>query len=92
LRAGSPSDALAGATPYLKMMGTLTGAHLLAKGALAARARLKNSAADKAFLETRIAVAEFFATQLLPPTTALLAPIMRGASGAFALEADALAQ
>ena len=91
MRAGSPSHALAGATPYLKMMGTLTGAQLLAKGALAARARLANGATDKVFLETRIAVAEFFACQLLPQTTALLAPIMRGASGAFALESEALA-
>ncbi|MBI1213056.1 MAG: acyl-CoA dehydrogenase [Alphaproteobacteria bacterium] len=92
MRANRPNDGLAGATPYLKMMGLLTGAHLLARGALVARLRLAKGAADKAFLDTRVAVAQFFAEQLLPQGEALLGPITRGAAGPFALEGDALSR
>jgi alkylation response protein AidB-like acyl-CoA dehydrogenase len=87
----SPSDALAGATPYLEMMGLVTGAHLLGKGALVARSRLARGDADKAFLETRIAVAQFFAGQLLPQAQSLLGPVTRGTAGPFALSADEMA-
>ncbi len=85
------NDALAGATPYLKMMGLVTGAQLLAKGALVAQERLARGDADKAFLTTRIAVAQFFAEQLLPQAEALLGPVTRGAAGPFALGVDSMA-
>jgi alkylation response protein AidB-like acyl-CoA dehydrogenase len=91
MRANSASDALAGATPYLKMMGFLTGAQLLAKGALVAQMRLAHGGDAKSFLETRIAVAQFFAEQLLPQAESLLGPITRGGAGAFALASDQLA-
>jgi len=84
----APNEALPGASPYLRMMGLLAGAHYLARGALAAAARLARDDSDMRFLRTRIAVARFFAEQLLPQAESLLGPVTRGAGGAFALTAD----
>ncbi len=84
----SPTQALPGATPYLRMLGHVTGAHYLARGALVAAERLAKSDPDTTFLETRIAVAQFFAEQLLPEAEGLLGPITRGAGGPFELTGD----
>jgi len=84
----SPNDALPGASPYLRLMGLIAGAHYLGIGALAAHERLTNGNAHRAFLTARIAVAQFFAEQLLPQAEGLLGPVTRGAGGPFALGAD----
>ena len=84
----SPQDALPGATPYLRMMGLIAGAHYLACGGLAARTQLALPGADAAFLNGRIAVAQFFAEQVLPQAEGLLGPATRGAGGPFALSGD----
>jgi alkylation response protein AidB-like acyl-CoA dehydrogenase len=84
----SPNEALPGATPFLRMMGLLAGAHYLAIGALAAEEQLTRSGADKPFLTARIAVAQFFAEQILPQAGGLLGPVTRGAAGPFALSGD----
>ncbi len=84
----SPSEALPGATPYLRMMGLLAGAHYLARGAIAATQRLDAGDADRVFLNTRVCVAQFFAEQLLPLAEGLLGPVTRGAGGPFALSGD----
>jgi alkylation response protein AidB-like acyl-CoA dehydrogenase len=84
----APQDALPGATPYLKMLGTLAGAHFLAHGGVEVASRLAKGDSDKPFLNARIATAQFFAEQLLPQVEGLLAPITRGAAGPFALSGD----
>ena len=84
----APNEALPGASPYLRMMGLVAGAHYLARGALVAAGRLAKGDSDKTFLHTRLAVAQFFAEQLLPQAEGLLGPITRGAGGPFALGAD----
>jgi hypothetical protein len=84
----SPADALPGASPYLRLLGTLAGAHYLARGALAASQRLAAGDADRAFLSTRIAVAQFLAEQMLPQAEALLGPLTRGAGGPFMLSGE----
>ena len=84
------TEALPGASPYLRLMGFVTGAHFLGRGALAAQERLKEEPRDDAFLRTRVAVAQFFAEQLLPQAEGLLCPITRGAAGPFALSAGEL--
>jgi alkylation response protein AidB-like acyl-CoA dehydrogenase len=58
--------ALAGATPFLRAMGLLTGAHFLCRGALAAQAKLNAGDGAAAFLRARVQSAEFFVTNLLP--------------------------
>ena len=86
----TPTEALPGATPYLKMMGLLAGAHYLGRGALVAHERIAKEPDNKRFLEARIATAQFFAEQLLPAAEGLLGPITRGAAGPFALGSDEL--
>ncbi|NWG45843.1 MAG: acyl-CoA dehydrogenase [Alphaproteobacteria bacterium] len=81
----SPDDVLAGATPFLRLMGALTGGGLLARGLLAAR---KAGADD---LPARIATTVFFCTQLLPPAAAQADAARAGADILFALGADDLA-
>jgi alkylation response protein AidB-like acyl-CoA dehydrogenase len=84
----SPQQALPGATPYLRLLGHVTGAHYLARGALAAAERLGKSDLNAQFLETRIAIAQFFAEQLLPSAFGLVSTITKGATGPFELSAD----
>ncbi len=70
-------DAAAGATPFLRMFGTVTGATLLLKQALAAHAELAGSSADD-FLVAKIATARFFVLQLLPAGVAQEAAVISG--------------
>ena len=75
---GRPDDALAGATPYLRLFGLAAGGANLAKAALA-------PFADRAQAR-RIATARFFAERLLPETAALRLVVTDGA--ASLLETD----
>ena len=81
------TDALGGATPYLKMIGTVAGGAYLAKGALAAHPK----AADDAYLAGRVEMAAFYATNILPQAAGLKAPVTSGAQGLYALSPDLLA-
>jgi len=79
--------AAAGATPYLRLFGTVTGAWLLARGAAAARRRLSNGGAeDRAFLEAKIATAQFYMANILPRATAEAAAVIHGADSTLALD------
>ena len=82
----SPYEALPGSQPYLQMMGLLAGGFYLARGALAARRMMDGKSGDVAFLSTRIAVAQFFAEQLLPRAAGLLGPATRGGGGPFQMD------
>jgi alkylation response protein AidB-like acyl-CoA dehydrogenase len=86
----APDDCLAGASPYLRLFGTVAGGHFLARAALAA---LKRSAAGEGnpFPEARIASARFYAEHQLPAAQGLLGPATSGAAALFALSAEALA-
>jgi len=83
-----PNQALAGATPYLRMFGSTLGAFYLAKQALAASALLDEGADDKEFLEAKIVTARFYAEQLLPQDTALIGAITAGSELLTALAPD----
>jgi alkylation response protein AidB-like acyl-CoA dehydrogenase len=72
-------DTAGAATPYLRLFGTVVGAYLLARQAVEAERRLASDEGDPAFLTSKITVARFYIEQLLPPATALLAPIKAGA-------------
>ncbi len=67
-----PDDPAAGATPYLRMFATTAGAFLLARSAVTA------GAAGDRLAGAKLASARFFATQLLPPATALLPAVIAG--------------
>jgi hypothetical protein len=76
-----PNDALAGATPYLELFGTVTGGWLLAKGAAAASKALEEK--DDPFLRAKFTTAHFYCTQLLPRAVGLAPSVMAGAADLF---------
>jgi 3-(methylthio)propanoyl-CoA dehydrogenase len=82
--ATDPRDALAGATPYLRMAGTVVGGWLLARSALAARAMQGGGGGaggfDEAFLAGKRTTARFYLTQLLPQARGLLPAVTGGAA------------
>jgi alkylation response protein AidB-like acyl-CoA dehydrogenase len=69
----SPLDALAGATPYLRLFSVVTGGWVMAQQALKATALLADAnAGDKAFYEGKVLSARFFCEQLLPEALGLV--------------------
>ena len=71
--------------PYLRLVGTVTGGWLLARGALGAAAALADTPADPAYLSARITVARFYAEHELSQAGGLVTAITRGAESALAL-------
>jgi hypothetical protein len=68
-----PLDALAGATPYLRLFAVVTGGWFMARQALAVRRLLADaSPADQPFLADKLLDARFFCEQLLPQAAALV--------------------
>lgn len=86
-----PNGALAGATPYLRMFGIVSGGYLLAKQATVAAKRLAAGKGDKAFLTAKLATARFYAEQILPQAAALEGPATAGAELMFALAPEQFA-
>ncbi|MBM3518826.1 MAG: acyl-CoA dehydrogenase [Alphaproteobacteria bacterium] len=84
-----PRAALAGATPYLRLCGTVIGGYGLAKGAQVAARRITEGSNDP-FYRAKIATARFFAEQILPPAAALLGPITRGVEGLYGIAPEHL--
>jgi len=83
-----PNEAMAGATPYLRMLGNTVGGYLLARQALAARNLLDEGSEDKAFLDAKIVTARFYNEQILPETLGLLGAVTSGKEMLFALEPE----
>jgi acyl-CoA dehydrogenase len=75
---------MAGATPYLEMMGTLCGAYYLAREALAA---LPNAATDP-WMAAKVTTAGFYATNLLPRLHGYAAAATGGDSLLFSIGDD----
>jgi alkylation response protein AidB-like acyl-CoA dehydrogenase len=75
----SPNDALAGATPFLRMFGLVVGGWLLGRSALAAHRLASEGSGEKAFLAEKVATAHFYAGQLLPQVAGLLPAVVAGA-------------
>ncbi|WP_116999301.1 acyl-CoA dehydrogenase [Desertimonas flava] len=81
-----PANALAGATPFLKMAGIVTGGWMLTKSALAAAllAEAGDSGFDADFLAQKLVTARFYATQLLPQAAGLADAVTAGPADLFA--------
>ncbi|HSL25851.1 MAG TPA: acyl-CoA dehydrogenase [Acidimicrobiia bacterium] len=67
----NPNQALAGASPYLRMFGTVLGGWFHLRSAIAATALLATGGHEQ-FLQGRIGLARFYCRQLLPQAEALL--------------------
>ena len=73
-----PANALAGATPYLRMCGIVTGGWLLARSALAAQRALDAGEGDADFLQQKLVTARFYAEQILPQAAGLAPSVTAG--------------
>ncbi|MDH3792304.1 MAG: acyl-CoA dehydrogenase [Rhodospirillales bacterium] len=78
--------AAAGATPYLRIFGTVAGGWLLAKGAAAASRRLAEGAGDPGFLQAKLATGRFYAENVLPQVAGLASQVITGAGSTLALD------
>jgi hypothetical protein len=77
-----PNDAMAGSTPYLRLLATVTGAWILGRSALVARSG--DATEDQRFLDAKVVTARFFADNLLPPELGQLEAVRSGADPLFA--------
>ncbi len=85
IAAGDPSDALAAATPYLRMFGIVAGGHYHARMMRAARGDVAN---DVTFNTTKLQTGSFYIDQIIPTAMGLLPSILAPASALAGLEAD----
>jgi hypothetical protein len=83
-------NALAGATPFLRMFSLLVGARYLAEAALAARADLLEGVGDTEHLEARVVIARFYAENLLPAVAGLAPSVTAGFADLYAVGPSAL--
>jgi hypothetical protein len=80
-----PTDALAGATPYLEMFGLVLGGWLHARAALAAGRITTQHGDPDGFHAAKIVSARFYGEQLLPRARALLPAVTAGSTDLYAL-------
>jgi acyl-CoA dehydrogenase len=78
-----PNDALAGATPYLRLFAVARGGTALARGAFAAH-RLSRTGKSDCALPARIATARFFAENIAAHAGGLERDVTRGAGSVHA--------
>jgi 3-(methylthio)propanoyl-CoA dehydrogenase len=86
LESGEYQEVLAGATPYLDLMGTLAGGWLLGRSWLAASRLLERGPEDRLFLEQKQTSCRFYLTQLLPKVDGLAPQVTAGAEILYATD------
>jgi len=87
-RAGThPEDALAAATPYLRMFGITVGGWVMARQAVAAGSLGETDA----FGAAKVATARFYCAELLPQVRGLLPAVRAGADLLLGVPAEGLA-
>jgi hypothetical protein len=89
-RGHAQPDALAGATPYLKLLGDVVGGWMLGKGALAASQRLAAGDPDPDYCRTKIGLARVFAEQVLAQAPGLTQAVTQGSVDLFRATPEAL--
>jgi hypothetical protein len=85
------ADVLAAADAYLKLLGDVVGGWMLAKGAIAAKARLAANEGDPVWLQGKIDLYALYAANVLGHATSRLAAVGQGGDLLRALTAEALA-
>ena len=75
----------AGAVPFLKLMGIVSGGWQMARAALAAQKKLAAKDGDASFYRAKIATARFYADHVLTQAAGLRNTVVRGAAGVMAL-------
>ena len=82
-----PELASAAAFDYMMLVGTVIGGWQLARGALVALGQLATGG-DRAFLETQVVMARFYAEHVLPRCSAHAAAVRAGSASTMALAAE----
>jgi 3-(methylthio)propanoyl-CoA dehydrogenase len=82
-----PELVSAAAFDYMMLIGTVIGGWQLARGALAALEQMA-AGGDKAFLQSQVVLARFYAEHVLPRCTAYVAAVRAGSSSTMALAAE----
>jgi alkylation response protein AidB-like acyl-CoA dehydrogenase len=77
-----PGDAMAGATPYQEMLGTLAGGYYLARQAEVA----VDQAGDDPWLAAKVSTARFYAATILPSVTGMAGAVTTGSDTVFAVD------
>ena len=85
------ADVLAAADAYLKLLGDVVGGWMLAKGALAAKAKLDAQDGDPAWLQGKLDLYEVYAANVLGHVSSRLAAIGQGGELLQRMTVDALA-
>ncbi|MEM8937485.1 MAG: acyl-CoA dehydrogenase [Pseudomonadota bacterium] len=83
-------DALASAWPYLKQFGNVAGGFYLTRGAIASAAAAEAGGDDKAYHESKIAIARFFADNYLAEAVGLTPTVMAGAQSVDRVDPELL--
>ena len=75
----------AGAVPFLRLMGVVSGGWMMARAALVAQAKIAGGEADP-FFPAKIATAHFYADHVMAAASGLAAEVVQGGSSALALD------
>jgi hypothetical protein len=89
--ADATDDVLAAADAYLKLMGDVIGGWMVAKGALAAKARLDAGDGDPAWLQGKLDLYEIYAANVLGHASSRLAAVGQGGEVLKRMSVEALA-
>ena len=89
-RGHAQPDALAGATPYLKLLGDVVGGWMLGKEALAASSKLAAGEGPTDYYRTKIGIARVFAEQVLAQAPGLTQAVTQGSVDLFRASPEAL--
>ena len=85
------ADVLAAADAYLKLLGDVVGGWMLAKGALAAKAKLDANDGDPVWLQGKLDLYEVYAANVLGHVSSRLAAVGQGGDLLRRISADVLA-
>jgi hypothetical protein len=89
-RGHAQPDALAGATPYLQLLGDVVGGWILGKEALAASRLIAAGEGSEDYWRTRIGLARIFAEQVLAQAPGLTQAVTQGAVDLFRATPESL--
>ena len=85
------ADVLAAADAYLKLLGDVAGGWMLAKGALAAKAKLNVKDGDPVWLQGKLDLYEVYAANVLGHVSSRLAAVGQGGDLLQRMSVEALA-
>jgi alkylation response protein AidB-like acyl-CoA dehydrogenase len=89
-RGHAQPDALAGATPYLRLLGDVVGGWMLGRQALAASKAIAAGVGDTAYWRTRIGLARVYAQQVLAQAPGHAQAVTQGAVDLFRATPESL--